>query len=215
MFGTHSQWDHAYHKEKEPFKWHYLIIISLKLTKVTSYFNTKNPSWAEYEDQNKLKIKLMAKAPPWNPSSPDFSRQEQNMLNYRGWFVIPNTSPRGQLFIKSVTLYAYNAADVMDDDKIVTMLEIFVNTLPLWVAQVNTKNVSWLFHLILTKKWGISLDKAFNTNHCITQQGIHTVLPPSLFRQCRTNDHWLWYRGVPHNVYNDTLLFNTVSRIDN
>ena len=38
------------------------------------------------------------------------------MFNYRGWFISLNTPARGQLFTNSVTLYAYDAADVMDDD---------------------------------------------------------------------------------------------------
>ena len=50
------------------------------------------------------------------------------MFNYRGWFVNPNTLARGQLFINSVTLYAYDAADVMDDDNYATVLESFVIT---------------------------------------------------------------------------------------
>ena len=38
---------------------------------------------------------------------------------------------RGQLFIDSVTLYADDAADVMDNDICVTVLESFVSILSL------------------------------------------------------------------------------------
>ena len=69
-------------------------------------------------------IELTVEAPLWNLSSPEFSRQEQNMLNYRGWFVSSNTATRGQLFINSVTWYAYDAADAMDDVNYATKLEV-------------------------------------------------------------------------------------------
>ena len=53
------------------------------------------------------------------------------MLNYRGWFLSPNTPVRVQLFISFVTLYVYDAADVMNDDNYATVLERFVSTFSL------------------------------------------------------------------------------------
>ena len=44
------------------------------------------------------------------------------MLDYRGWLIIPTTLAKGQSFINSVTLYAYDAAHVMNDDNFATML---------------------------------------------------------------------------------------------
>ena len=73
----------------------------------------------------------MMETPPWDPPSPEFSRQEQSMCDYRGWFVSPSTPAWGQLFMNSVTLYAHDAADVMDNDNYATMLESFVSTLSL------------------------------------------------------------------------------------
>ena len=32
---------------------------------------------------------LTAEAPPWDPPSPVFSKQERSMIDYRGLFVIP------------------------------------------------------------------------------------------------------------------------------
>ena len=86
----------------------------------------------------------MVEAPPWDPFSTDFSAQEQNMFNYRGRFNSPNTPARGQSFINSATLYAYDAADVKDDENNATVLESFVTTMSLPVAQVNTKKVPGL-----------------------------------------------------------------------
>ena len=50
------------------------------------------------------------------------------MFDYRGQFASPNIPARRQLFINSVTLYANDAADVMDDDSYGTVLESFVTT---------------------------------------------------------------------------------------
>ena len=49
------------------------IIFSFTVNGVTSYFDMRNPTWEEYEDQDILKIKLMAEAPQCDQSSPKFS----------------------------------------------------------------------------------------------------------------------------------------------
>ena len=67
----------------------------------------------------------MVGAPPLDPSSLEFVGQEQSMLDYRGWFFIPNTSARGQLFINSVTLYSDdNFATVLDSIIIISSLQV-------------------------------------------------------------------------------------------
>ena len=48
------------------------------------------------------------------------------MFNYIGRFVSPNTPARSQKFVNFVTFYAYDAADVMNDDNDATVLESFV-----------------------------------------------------------------------------------------
>ena len=102
--------------------------------------------------------------------------------------------------------------DAINDDNYATMLESFVSTLSLQVAQDNTKNVWGIDHFVLAKKWGILPKKTFNTIHHTTHHG---VLHPSLSRQLRMKDHQLWYRRLPHNLYNDTLFATTVSRRGN
>ena len=89
----------------------------MKLNEVTISFKAKTPTGKEYEDKNILKIELMA-----DPSSSEFSRQEQSKFDYRGHFVSPNTPARGELLINSVKKYAYDVADVMDDDNYATVL---------------------------------------------------------------------------------------------
>ena len=89
-----SETTHAIQLEN-PFGATHLIIIPFKLNVVTSYFKVRKPTVEEHEDQNIVKIKLMAEALPWIPSGPDYSCQKQSIFDYRGWFVSPNTSARG------------------------------------------------------------------------------------------------------------------------
>ena len=100
-------------------------------------------------------------------------------------------------------------------DNYATVLESFVKTSSLWVAQVHTKKVSGLDHLVLAKKCSISSKKALNTIHHTMQHGVCTVLHSSLSRQFRTNDCQLWYKRLLHNVYTDILFATTVSRRGN
>ncbi len=65
--------------------------------------------------------------------------------------------------------------------------------------------------MTLSKKWGISPEKAKNTIQRTTQRGIRTVLHPSLSRRFRTNDQALRYRRLPHPVFGDTLIAGTTS----
>ena len=167
------------------------IIVPLKSNRVTSYFKVKTPTQEEYEDQNILKIRLTADVSSWYPSSAESSRQEQSMFNYRVRFVSPNTPASWQLFINSVTLYAYDAADVIDEDNYASVLESGVSTLSLQVACVNTEKVSGLNHLFLPIKWGVSPKKALNKIRHTKQHGVHTVLHLSLCREFKTNNRQL------------------------
>ena len=94
-------------------------------------------------------------------SSPVFGRQEQSMLGYRKQFFIPTIPARKQLFMNSVILYAYVAANVMDNNNFATARQ-FYYYIVIWVAQVNTKKVPVLENLVLMKKWRISTEKSLN-----------------------------------------------------
>ena len=48
--------------------------------------------------------------------------------------ISPYTTERGQLFINSVTLHAYDAADVVNNDNYAMMIELFVIISSLQVA---------------------------------------------------------------------------------
>ena len=134
---------------------------------------------------------------PWVQPARAGSADQQGMVCHHYY------SSKGKLFIKSFTSCAYDAADVMDNDNFATVLESFMIS-SLQIAQVNTKKVPGLAHLILMKKWDISLKKALHIFCHTTQHGVCTVL--NLFSwKFRTNNHQLRYRRLPHNVYSDTL----------
>ena len=86
-----------------------------------------------------LKVEFTAEVPLWDPSCPEFSRQEQCMFDYRGCFVSLTTVANRHLFINSVQLYAFDAADVTDNDNFFTVLERFVNTSSLTVHKLIPK----------------------------------------------------------------------------
>ena len=46
------------------------------------------------------------------------------MLDYMGWFIIPTTPAREQLFINSVMSHAYDAVDVMNNNNFATASSI-------------------------------------------------------------------------------------------
>ena len=52
------------------------LIILLKLSSITSYFDVYSPIIAEYEDEEIPKIHLTAEEPPWDPSTSENSEQE-------------------------------------------------------------------------------------------------------------------------------------------
>ena len=61
-----------------------------------------------------------------------------------------------------------DAADVMDNDNFVTVLEGFIILSSLSVAQANTKKLPPLDYLVLAKKWDILTKNALNKIYCTT-----------------------------------------------
>ena len=59
------------------------VTIPLSLTGVTGHFNMKKSTQEEYNDEEICKIDHREEAPPWAPSSHEFSQMEQSMQDYR------------------------------------------------------------------------------------------------------------------------------------
>ena len=78
----------------------------------------------EYEDEDIPKIHLTAEQPPWNPSTSEYSERETQMLDHWGQIIILATAARGPVYDSTVILntLVYDAADVMDNDSLVTSL---------------------------------------------------------------------------------------------
>ena len=75
------------------------------------------------------------------------------------------------------------------------------------------REVSGLDHLVLVKKWGISIKKPLNIICHTTQHDVCIVLHLSLARWFRINDCQSWNRRLPHNVLGDLLFaFRTGNR---
>jgi len=67
----------------------------------------------------------------------------------------------------------------------------------------------------LAPNWGIGLHVAEKTLKVTTQQGIRTLVHPSLSRRFRTQDRQLRYRRLPIECFTDTLIAKTESRSKN
>ena len=65
-----------------PFDATHPLIIPLKLSSITSYFDVYSPSIAEYEDEDIPKIHLTVEEPSWDPSTSEYSEQETRMLDH-------------------------------------------------------------------------------------------------------------------------------------
>ena len=63
----------------DPFDPAHLLIIPLKLSSVTSYFDLYFPKIAEYENEDSPKVHLTAEEPPWDPSTNAYAERETQM----------------------------------------------------------------------------------------------------------------------------------------
>eukprot|EP00804_Cyclotella_cryptica_P009101 CCRYP_003177-RA/>CCRYP_003177-RA protein AED:0.23 eAED:0.23 QI:0/0/0/1/1/1/2/0/629 len=106
-----------------------------------------------------------------------------------------------------------NAIDVTDDENFGLLLESnsCVSSSISKFGVAKSKSSQRIDYMTLSKKWGISPEKAKHTIQRTTQRGIRTVLHPSLSRRFRTNDQALRYRRLPHPVFGDTLIAGTTS----
>ena len=68
---------------------------------------------------------------------------------------------------------------------------------------------------VLTKRWGITPEKAKKTIQATRQKGIRTMLNPLLSRQFRTNDRYLHYSHLAHPVFSDMIFSSKMSRRGN
>ena len=91
---------------------------------MTSYCDVYSPSIAEYENEDIPKIYLAAEESPCDPSTSEYSERVTQMLDHLCQISIPTNSGKGPVYVSTVVLcsLAYNAADVIDNDNLVTAL---------------------------------------------------------------------------------------------
>ena len=63
----------------------------------------------------------------------------------------------------------------------------------------------------LARRWSISSDKARVATKKTTQQGVRSVIHPTLSRRYPINDRMLHYKHMPHPVFSGTLQAGTKS----
>ena len=164
-----------------PFYATHPLIIQLQLSSVTSYFDVYSPSITEYENDDILKIHLTAEEPPWDPSTSKYSEQETQILDHQGQISIPAIAVRGPIFVSTVVSYslAYDAADVMDNNKLASALEAQIQISIMLIGMVKKPSID---PIVLAKRWCITPDKAQKTIQATMQRGIRTMLHPLLSR---------------------------------
>ena len=74
---------------------------------------------------------------------------------------------KNKRLLNSVTLNAYEAADVIDDDNFVSVLKSFVIISSL-SSTIEYQEDTSTWHLVLAKKLDILPKKAINTIYCVT-----------------------------------------------
>ena len=137
------------------------------------------------------------------------------MTDYRG-VVLPRPD-RGQPFIiNALSSMTTNATDITDDEIFGIALEQHVTvsvavldttkTAPGWI---NSKAGKPVDAEMLAKRWLIPANCAARTVDRTTQQGVCTMLNPTLSCHFPTNNYMLHYPCMPHPVFGNTMLAGT------
>ena len=112
------------------------LIIPLQLSQAISYFDVYSISIAEYENEDILKIHLIDKEPPWDPSTKEYSEREICTLDHQGQVSIPATAAREPVYVSIVISYslANDASDEMMQDKFYQKLKDATCHLKKWIC---------------------------------------------------------------------------------
>ena len=145
------------------------MVIPLQLSGVTSYFDVHSPSVSEYENDDIPKIHLTVKEPLWDPLTNDYSERETQMIHHHGQITIPATVARGPEFVSAVVIYslAYNNADVMNNDSLVTALKSQVQ---ISIVLINTVREPLIDPIVLAMQWGNTPQKTLRKLRTLSKQ---------------------------------------------
>eukprot|EP00804_Cyclotella_cryptica_P016777 CCRYP_002064-RA/>CCRYP_002064-RA protein AED:0.32 eAED:0.33 QI:0/0/0/1/1/1/2/0/448 len=122
---------------------------------------------------------------------------EDRMIDFRRQVMCRTSTARGRMIINSLSAsLQVSAVDVTDDENFGLLLESksCVSSSISKVGVAKSKSSQQMDHMTLSKKWGISPEKAKQTIQRTTQRGIRTFLHLSLLRRFRTNDRALRHK---------------------
>ena len=211
-----------------------VIRIPLELKGVTSYFNARKPSLAEYDDDNIRKLELTIEDPEWDPHSPDFAQLEQRYFDGLGRFKEVGDEEKRRIYSLSRNSLTFEAESYVNQTcrSVAALAEISPTLIEGDFAKSLKDNVN-VFDVMskgdrqssavtgkkiysvtpedLVKRWRCGIDTARQTIKVTTQRGIRTVANPSISRRFRTNDRQLRYNRLRADVFTDTLKAKTKS----
>jgi hypothetical protein len=197
------------------------LTFPLHLQGVTSYLLVSKPTAAKWETGNIVWIDMTAENLDWDPNDPPYTSQEAAMTDYRG-VVLPRLD-KGQPFaINALSSMTTDAADITDDEYFGIALEQHVTisvaaldttkTAPGWIHSKARKPVD---AEMLAKGWLIPANCTARTVDRTTQQGVRTMLNPTLSCRFLTNDRMLCYPPMSHPVFGNTMFAETESKNGN
>ncbi len=164
----------------------------------------------------------MAENLDWDPNDPTYSSQKAAMTHYRGDVVLP-CPDRGQPFvIKAISSMTTDTADITNDEYFgiafeqhVTVSIAALDTTKKAPGQIHSKAGKPVDAETLAKCWLIPANRAARTVNQTTQQGVCTMLNPTLSQCFTANDHLLHYPHMPHPVFGNTMFAGTESKNGN
>ena len=191
-------------------------IIPFTLCSVTSYIPTCKPSREEFDTCPR--IDLTCELPEWDPHSETFKQQEGALLDNK-WLVhdAPTPVERGQSrrFISTLDTSETTTLFPHEDDPVHDLGAALADNINVSSIHTAKDRRPKLNALDLAQRWGISIEKAWQTIVKTTQHDLQSVLHPMLSQWYRTNDCQFWYRCLPVDLYTDTLESRTASHRGN
>ena len=190
-----------------------LIIITLELKGVTSYFPTRKPTKHEFDNCPRIEVTYLT--PEWDPHSTTFQKQEEALMDNKGkiheWSKKRKDVDR---YISMLDTMSTSTLTECQDDPTHNLSLALTGQVQVSgiVSGVNTKKrKAEVTPYDLAKRWNIGLETAKRTLLKTTQRGLGTSPNPLLSQPYSSNDRMLRYRMLPVDLFTDTLEVGIVS----
>jgi hypothetical protein len=188
----------------------------LHLQGVMLYLPVHKPTADKWESGDTVRIDMMTESLDWNPNDPTYSSQEAAMTDYRG-VVLPRPD-RGQLFVINALFFmTTDVADITNDesfgiafDQHVTVSVATLDTTKTAPGWIHSKAGKPVDAESLAKRWLIPANRAARTVDRTTQQGVCTMLNPTLSHHFPTNNCMLLYPRMPHCLWQHNVCWDGI-----